>query len=179
MAQQRLAVTVIPGAGWRAADIRTVAQEAEDAGFDAIFNTEAASSDTMTTAHVMGCATSRIRVGTWIANIYMRHSYVCAKGAGLIADDTNGRFTLGLGVSHQPVNTALGIDMSAAPRDLRRYVVEVRDWLKGRGPTTTCPSSQRRWRSPDLATLGLRATERAAEWSPAEWCAAGLVTGVV
>jgi alkanesulfonate monooxygenase SsuD/methylene tetrahydromethanopterin reductase-like flavin-dependent oxidoreductase (luciferase family) len=136
MAQQRLAVTVIPGAGWRAGDIRTVAQEAEDAGFDAIFNTEV-NSDTMTTAHVMGCATSRIRVGTWIANIYLRHSYVCAKGAGLIADDTNGRFTLGLGVSHQPVNTALGIDMSAAPRDLHRYVVEVRDWLKGRGPTTS------------------------------------------
>lgn len=175
MAQQRLAVTVIPGAGWRAADIRTVAQEAEDAGFDAIFNTEV-NSDTMTTAHVMGCATSRIRVGTWIANIYLRHSYVCAKGAGLIADDTNGRFTLGLGVSHQPVNTALGIDMSAAPRDLHRYVVEVRDWLKGRGPTTHLPQQPAPVAVPlYLATLGLRATERAAEvadgvmptmWSP-------------
>jgi alkanesulfonate monooxygenase SsuD/methylene tetrahydromethanopterin reductase-like flavin-dependent oxidoreductase (luciferase family) len=174
MAQQRLAVTVIPGAGWRAGDIRTVAQEAEDAGFDAIFNTEV-NSDTMTTAHVMGCATSRIRVGTWIANIYLRHSYVCAKGAGLIADDTNGRFTLGLGVSHQPVNTALGIDRPP-PRDLHRYIVEVRDWLKGRGPTTHLPQQPAPVAVPlYVATLNLRATERAAEaadgvmptmWSP-------------
>ena len=49
MTEHRLAVTVIPGAGWRAADVRTVARAAEDAGFDAIFNTEV-NSDTMATA---------------------------------------------------------------------------------------------------------------------------------
>ena len=56
----RLAITVIPGAGWRAGDVRTVAQAAEDAGFDAIFNTEV-NSDTMATAQLMGCATSASR----------------------------------------------------------------------------------------------------------------------
>jgi hypothetical protein len=55
MDPQRLALTVIPGAGWRAVDIRTVAAEAERAGFDAIFSTEV-NSDTLTTAQVMGCA---------------------------------------------------------------------------------------------------------------------------
>jgi alkanesulfonate monooxygenase SsuD/methylene tetrahydromethanopterin reductase-like flavin-dependent oxidoreductase (luciferase family) len=131
----------------------------------------------MATAQVMGCATTRIRVGTWIANIYLRHSYLCAKGAGLVADDTGGRFILGLGVSHQPVNTALGIDMSTALPDLHRYVVEVRDWLEGRGPTTHLPQQPTPVAVPlYIATLGLRATERAAEiadgvmptmWSPA------------
>ena len=76
------------------------------------------------------------RSGTWIANIYLRHSYTCAKGASLIADDTGGRFVLGLGVSHQPVNDALAIDMSNAPADLHRYVIEVRNWLEGNGPAT-------------------------------------------
>ena len=171
----RLAITVIPGAGWRAADVRTVAQAAEDAGFDAVFNTEV-NSDTMATAQLMGSVTSRIQVGTWIANIYLRHPYVCAKGAALIADATDGRFLLGLGVSHQPVNAALGIDMSSAPRDLRRYVLEVRDWLAGRGPTTHLPQQPAPVPVPlYVATLGLRATERAAEiadgimptmWSP-------------
>ena len=87
----------------------------------------------------MGAATRRIQVGTWIANIYLRHSYVCAQGAALIADATDGRFVLGLGVSHPPVNKALGIDMADPPAMLRRYVVAVRSWLKGEGPATHLP----------------------------------------
>jgi alkanesulfonate monooxygenase SsuD/methylene tetrahydromethanopterin reductase-like flavin-dependent oxidoreductase (luciferase family) len=87
----------------------------------------------------MGAATQRIAVGTWIANIYLRHSYVCAQGAALIADATGGRFILGLGVSHPPVNKALGIDMGDPPAVLRRYVTEVRQWLSGEGPATHLP----------------------------------------
>jgi alkanesulfonate monooxygenase SsuD/methylene tetrahydromethanopterin reductase-like flavin-dependent oxidoreductase (luciferase family) len=87
----------------------------------------------------MGAATRRIQVGTWIANIYLRHSYACAQGAALIADATEGRFVLGLGVSHPPVNKALGIEMGDAPSALRRYVTSVRSWLKGEGPATHLP----------------------------------------
>jgi alkanesulfonate monooxygenase SsuD/methylene tetrahydromethanopterin reductase-like flavin-dependent oxidoreductase (luciferase family) len=175
MDQQRIALTVIPGAGWRAVDIRTVAAEAERAGFDAIFSTEV-NSDTLTTAQVMGCATSRIRIGTWIANIYLRHSYVCAKGAELIADDTGGRLVLGLGVSHQPVNAALGVDMTRAADDLDRYALAVRAWLRGDGPATHLPQRPAPQPVPiHIATLGMAAVERAAAiadgimptmWSP-------------
>jgi alkanesulfonate monooxygenase SsuD/methylene tetrahydromethanopterin reductase-like flavin-dependent oxidoreductase (luciferase family) len=143
MSIERLGVTVIPGAGWRASDVRDVARAAEDAGFEAIFTTEV-NNDALATAQLMGSATARIRVGTWIANIYLRHSYTCAKGASLIADDTGGRFILGLGVSHQPVNDALAVDMSNAPADLDRYVLAVRDWLDGKGPTTHLPTHTRR-----------------------------------
>jgi alkanesulfonate monooxygenase SsuD/methylene tetrahydromethanopterin reductase-like flavin-dependent oxidoreductase (luciferase family) len=122
MSTQWLGVTVIPGAGWRASDVRDVAREAEAAGFDAIFTTEV-NNDALATAQLMGSATAHIQIGTWIASIYLRHSYTCAKGASLIADDTGGRFVLGLGVSHQPVNDALAIDMSNAPADLHRYVI--------------------------------------------------------
>src|SRR3989442_4001179 len=87
----------------------------------------------------MGTATRRIQVGTWIANIYVRHSYACAQGAALIADATEGRFILGLGVSHPPVNKALGIDMGDPPAALRSYVTAVRSWLKGEGPATHLP----------------------------------------
>ena len=93
----------------------------------------------MATAQLMGAATRRIQVGTWIANIYLRHSYVCAQGAALIADATDGRFVLGLGVSHPPVNQALGIDMGDPPAMLRSYVAAVRNWLKGEGPATHLP----------------------------------------
>jgi alkanesulfonate monooxygenase SsuD/methylene tetrahydromethanopterin reductase-like flavin-dependent oxidoreductase (luciferase family) len=77
MSVERLGVSVTPGAGWRASDIRDVAKAAEQAGFEAIFTTEA-NNDALATAQLMGSATAHIRVGTWIANIYLRHSRAAA-----------------------------------------------------------------------------------------------------
>lgn len=134
----RLALAVIPGVGWKAREIQAIAREAEETGFDAIFATEV-NNDVLATAQLMGTATRRIQVGTWIANIYLRHSYVCAQGSALVADATGGRFVLGLGVSHQPVNRALGIDMPDPPRALKAYVTAVRGWLRGEGPATHLP----------------------------------------
>src|SRR5215470_16553130 len=122
---ERLGLGVIPGVGWSAHEVQTIARQAEEAGFDA-----------MATAQLMGTATTRITVATWIANLYLRHPYVCAQGAACIADATAGRFILGLGVSHQPVNRALGIDMPEPQAALRRYVTAVRHWLRGDGPAT-------------------------------------------
>jgi alkanesulfonate monooxygenase SsuD/methylene tetrahydromethanopterin reductase-like flavin-dependent oxidoreductase (luciferase family) len=96
---ERLGLGVMPGTGWSA-------REAEGAGFDAIFATEV-NNDALVTTQLLGSATRRIQVGTWVANIYLRHLYVCAQGAALIADAIEGRFVLGLGVSHEPVNRAL------------------------------------------------------------------------
>jgi alkanesulfonate monooxygenase SsuD/methylene tetrahydromethanopterin reductase-like flavin-dependent oxidoreductase (luciferase family) len=135
---ERLGLGIIPGVGWRAKDIQAIAREAEDAGFDGIFAAEV-NNDVMATAQLIGAATRRVAVGTWIANIYLRHPYVCAQGAALIADATEGRFILGLGVSHPPVNKALGVDMGDPPAALRRYVSAVRSWLKGEGPATHLP----------------------------------------
>ena len=135
---ERLGLAVIPGIGWKATEIQGVARETEDAGFDAIFAAEV-NNDVMATAQLMGAATRRITVGTWIANIYVRHPYVCAQGAALIADATGGRFVLGVGVSHPPVNKALGIDMGQPATELRRYVTALRSWLKGEGPATHLP----------------------------------------
>jgi alkanesulfonate monooxygenase SsuD/methylene tetrahydromethanopterin reductase-like flavin-dependent oxidoreductase (luciferase family) len=132
---ERLALGIIPGTGWSARDVQTIARAAEDAGFDAIFAAEV-NNDVLATAQLLGTATRQIVVGTWVANVYLRHPYVCAQGATLIADATEGRFVLGLGVSHQPVNEALRIDMQHPPTVLRRYVTEVRSWLRGEGPPT-------------------------------------------
>jgi alkanesulfonate monooxygenase SsuD/methylene tetrahydromethanopterin reductase-like flavin-dependent oxidoreductase (luciferase family) len=159
----RLALAVIPGVGWSAAETQAIAQEAEAAGFDAIVAAEV-NNDVMATAQLMGAATSRIQVGTWIANIYLRHSYTCAQGAALIADATGGRFILGLGVSHQPINQALGIAMPHPLRTLRQYVTEVRGWLRGEGPNTHLPQRP----SPQpvplyVAALGQQAVELGGE----------------
>lgn len=136
----RLGLGIIPGVGWRASEIRAVAREAEDGGFDAIVTSEV-NNDSLATAQLMGAATGRLKVGTWISSIHMRHSYACAKAASLIADATGGRMILGLGVSHQPVNAALGTDMPAPLSSLRRYTTEVAAWLRGEGPTTHLPQA--------------------------------------
>ena len=87
MADERLALGTISGVGWSVSDIQVIAREAEAAGFDAIFAAEV-NNDVMATALLMGLATQRIQVGTWVANTYLRHPYVCAQGAALIAEAT-------------------------------------------------------------------------------------------
>jgi alkanesulfonate monooxygenase SsuD/methylene tetrahydromethanopterin reductase-like flavin-dependent oxidoreductase (luciferase family) len=172
----RLGLGIIPGVGWRAAEIKTIAREAEDAGFEAIVTTEV-NNDSLATAQLMGESTSRIRVGTWVSSIHMRHSYACAKAASLIADATGGQMLLGLGVSHQPVNVALGVDMSSPAAALRRYATEVRSWLCGEGPATHLPQAPAPVPVPIyLAAMTLPTVELAGEladgvmpfmWSPA------------
>jgi hypothetical protein len=46
---------------------------------------------------------------------------------------------LGLGVSHQRVNAALGVNMPSPTVAMRRYASEVANWLRGEGPTTHLP----------------------------------------
>jgi alkanesulfonate monooxygenase SsuD/methylene tetrahydromethanopterin reductase-like flavin-dependent oxidoreductase (luciferase family) len=108
--------------------------------------------DALATAQLMGTATQHIQVGTWVANIYLRHSYVCAQGAALIADLTEGRFILSLGVSHQPGNQALEVDMLHPPTALRSYVTAVRAWLRGEGPSTHLPQRPAAHRAAHVAT---------------------------
>jgi alkanesulfonate monooxygenase SsuD/methylene tetrahydromethanopterin reductase-like flavin-dependent oxidoreductase (luciferase family) len=115
-----------------------VAREAEEAGFDAVVAAEV-NNDALATTFLMGEATRQIKVGTWIASIHMRHSYACAKAADLIADATGGRMILGLGMSHRPVNAALGAEMPSPVAALRRYTTEVAGWLRGEGPVTHLP----------------------------------------
>ena len=64
-----------PGNLWRATEIRSEAHQAEAAGFEAIFAAEV-NVDVLAVAQLMGDATSTIKVGSWIANIYLRHSYI-------------------------------------------------------------------------------------------------------
>ena len=137
---ERLGLGVIPGVGWSAHEVQTIARQAEEAGFDAIFVAEV-NNDVMAGA-TDGDGHDPDHGSHMDCNIYLRHPYVCAQGAAFIADATDGRFLLGLGVSHQPVNRALGIDMPEPQATLRRYVT-MRSWLRGKGQPHTSRSDQR------------------------------------
>ena len=144
----RLGLAVIPGMGWSAREIQAVAREAEDAGFDAIFAAEV-NNDVMATAQLMGAATRRIQVGTWIANIYLRHSYTCAQGAALIADAH--RRTLHPRARRQPsADQRRPRHRHAVPARRRCAATSPRcgSWLRGEGPATHLPQRPPRSRCP-------------------------------
>jgi 5,10-methylenetetrahydromethanopterin reductase len=160
---ERLGLGTIPGTGWRAGEIQDLARAAEDAGFEAVFCAEV-NIDAIATAQVMGLATSRLKVGTWVAHIYLRLPYLCAKAAIMAADATGGRMILGLGVSHQPVNSALGIDMPEPVVALRNYAKEVAGWIRGEGPATHLPQQPSPYPVPiHLAALTSQNVELAGE----------------
>ena len=159
----RLGLGLIPGTGWRAGEMQDIARAAEDSGFEAVFCAEV-NIDAIAAAQLMGLATRHIKVGTWVAHIYLRLPYRCAKAAALAADATGGRFVLGLGVSHQAVNRALGIEMPDPSAALRNYAVEVAAWLRGEGPATHLPQQPSPYPVPiHLAALTSQNVELAGE----------------
>jgi alkanesulfonate monooxygenase SsuD/methylene tetrahydromethanopterin reductase-like flavin-dependent oxidoreductase (luciferase family) len=159
---ERLGLGLLPGAGWTAAETQEVARDAEAAGFSAVLAAEV-NNDVMATAQLMGQATSAAQVGTWVANVFLRHPYVCAQGASLIGEATGGRFLLGLGVSHQPVNSALGIEMADAGSVISAYAESVQGYLRGEGPPTHLPQHPAPRPVPVyVAALTSRTVERAA-----------------
>ena len=160
---QRLGLGLIPGTGWRASEIQDIARSAEDTGFEAVFCAEV-NIDAIAAAQLMGLATRQLEVGTWIAHIYLRLPYLCAKAAMLAADATGGRMILGLGVSHEPVNRALGIDMPEPAVALRNYAEEVTSWIRGEGPPTHLPQQPSPYPVPiHLAALTSQNVELAGE----------------
>lgn len=75
-------------------------------------------------------ATKTIRFGTAIANIYMRTAFDMAQTASFIHEMSGGRFVLGLGVSHAPMNARLGVETGKPLADMRSYVEAARGLAK-------------------------------------------------
>ncbi len=117
-----LALAAVPGR--RLATIE-LAKEIERRGFQGIYC--ASFGDGMGLCLSIAHATSTIRFGTAIANIYARHPFDMAQAAGYIHEVSGGRFVLGLGVSHGPANARLGVETGKPLSDMREYVAKVRD----------------------------------------------------
>lgn len=130
---KRLA-TISPVWGCSVDDLRALARIAEDAGFEGIFSPEVPPYSALSNAQVFAEATSKIKVGTWIANIYMRQAVVTTAEALTVQEISGGRMILGLGVSHKPVNDRYGIDMGNPLEAMRHYVSSVRSFADGSSP---------------------------------------------
>ncbi len=131
MAKIALAFTIMPDSPLPA--IIDWAREAEDAGFDGIFLTEA-NNDSLACSLAIGFNTRRVKLGTAITNIYLRHPNLLANEVAAVHELTGGRFILGLGTGHRESNGAIGIEMGG-PADpmkkMRETVATLRRMIEG------------------------------------------------
>jgi alkanesulfonate monooxygenase SsuD/methylene tetrahydromethanopterin reductase-like flavin-dependent oxidoreductase (luciferase family) len=103
---------------------------AEAQGFSAVLVNEGRG-DALAVTQAIAAATTRVTVGTNIANIYFRHPFLCAATARAIAELSHGRLMLGLGMSHRALLASLGIEMGDARQTLKTYVEFVKQALAG------------------------------------------------
>jgi len=80
-----------------------VASELEGLGYGSLWFGEAYGGESFTTAMLLASATSSLIIGTGIANMYARGPMAAGAAARTTHAFSNGRFVLGLGVSHQPL----------------------------------------------------------------------------
>lgn len=107
------------------------ARAAEAAGFSAAFVPEAIT-DSMVSLQAMAMATERIRVGSGIANIYLRHPILQAMTAQQIDELSDGRLILGLGISHKGiVEGRFGLEFGQNQPRLREYIEILRQAFTG------------------------------------------------
>jgi len=117
------AISLAAMAGRRHATLE-VAQEIERQGFAGIYC--ASFGDGMGLCEALALATKEIPFGTAIANIYTRHPFDYAQTATLIHELSRGRFSFGIGVSHAPTNSRLGVKTGKPLADVRSFVEQLR-----------------------------------------------------
>lgn len=124
------AVSLAAMPGRRRATIE-VGQEIERKGFAGVYCPSFG--DALALCEALALSTERIEIGTSIVNIYARHPYEYAQTAAFLHEMSGGRFRLGLGVSHESFNAAMGITPGKPLADMRRFVAQLRTGAKRYG----------------------------------------------
>jgi 5,10-methylenetetrahydromethanopterin reductase len=125
-----LGLSIASHSGLAPAAVGALAGAAELAGFTAVFVAEG-HGDALALCHPVAAATSRVRVGTAVANAALRPPVLAAKTAAQLDQATAGRFVLGLGVANTVMNTRFGIPPFAPLPMIEEYVAVVRAVLRG------------------------------------------------
>jgi F420-dependent oxidoreductase-like protein len=108
-------------------------QRAEESGFDSAWAANIFGVDAITLLALAGRETSRIELGTGVVPTYPRHPTAIAQQALTAAAASNGRFTLGIGLSHKVViENMLGMDYSKPIRHTREYLSVLMPLLEGK-----------------------------------------------
>ncbi len=117
------ALSLAAMAGRRQATLE-VAQEIERQGFSGLYCPSFG--DGVGLCEALALCTKEIQFGTAIANIYTRHPFDYAQTATLIHELSRGRFYFGIGISHAPTNSRLGLKTGKPLADVRSFVEQLR-----------------------------------------------------
>src|SRR5207302_7470137 len=111
-----------------------LAVQAEQEGWDSAFMVEGIfSNDALTTVAGMAGRTSRLTIGTGIANVYLRHPVMLGLAAAAIDELSGGRLVLGLGPSNEAMITRAGLPWRDQREALRETTEIARGVFGGRG----------------------------------------------
>jgi F420-dependent oxidoreductase-like protein len=124
----------LPGLGSTPDKVVRQAEQAEADGFTSLWYSMAGGGDPMTAMALAGRATSSIELGTAIVQTYACHPVLQATRtvAAATAIGTPGRFTLGVGPSHQVViEGMLGLSYEHPGRHTEEYIKVLAPLLRG------------------------------------------------
>jgi alkanesulfonate monooxygenase SsuD/methylene tetrahydromethanopterin reductase-like flavin-dependent oxidoreductase (luciferase family) len=117
-----LSLAAVPG---RRAQTLELAADIERRGFSGIYCPSFG--DAMGLCLSIAHVTSTIQFGTSIQPIYLQHPAALATSASYLHEIAEGRFRLGVGVTHGPVIKRLGVETGKPLTDMREYVGTMRD----------------------------------------------------
>lgn len=108
------------------------AKDYEARGFDTMWMANIFGIDAITAAAVIGRETKKIGLGTAVVPSYPRHPTALAQQALTTQAACNGRFTLGIGLSHQIViEGMLGLSYARRAQHMREYLSVLAPLLRG------------------------------------------------
>ena len=113
-------------------------RRAEDQGFASYWVPQIFGYDALTLLAVVGRETTSIELGTSVVPTYPRHPAMLAAQALTTQKAAGGRFTLGIGLSHQPViEHMFGMSFEKPVRHLREYLEILMPLVDGRPASFT------------------------------------------
>jgi len=105
------------------AGIRRLLRMVEDLGYSTLWYPEAVGYESLSIASFMLANTTRLIIGSSIANIYARDSFTARRGLSTLSGLYDDRFILGLGVSHVPLVEGVRGHVYEKPAPaMRRYL---------------------------------------------------------
>jgi probable F420-dependent oxidoreductase len=110
--------------GMSAADLAALARRVEELGYAALWIPEATGREALAASAFLLASTSRLVIATGIANIYARDPMTMAAGRNTLAEQSGGRFVLGIGVSHRPLVEGIRGHDYTRPLDYMRAYLE-------------------------------------------------------
>ena len=117
-----ISLAAIPGRRLRTLEL---VPEIERIGFAGIYTPSLA--DNLSLCNALAFKSQEIRFGTSITPIYTRQVQDFAQMASFIHEVSGGRFDFGIGVSHEPAMSRLGIKQGKPLADMRRFVQDLKD----------------------------------------------------